>query len=99
MGYEMSMKTSILAALAVATMVSHVAVADDAYFFSDAAELIFTRVDANEDGMMTMTEHDQAGLGRWGSTFSDLDLTGDGLVSRDEYRIFFEMRHNPGRSA
>jgi hypothetical protein len=80
-------------------VVSNGAIADGRYLFSDVAEIIFTSADANEDGIMTMSEHDAAGLDRWGSAFSDLDLNGDGLVSRNEYRIFFEMRHKPGRPA
>jgi hypothetical protein len=93
------MKTATLAALAVGMGVSHAATAGDGHFLAAVAEIIFTNADANGDGIMTMSEHDVAGLGRWGSAFSDLDLNGDGLVSRNEYRIIFEMRHKPGRPA
>jgi hypothetical protein len=95
----MVMRTTTLAGLALGMVVSSAAQADDGFFFADVAEIIFTGADANEDGIMTMSEHDVAGLGPWGSVFSDLDLNGDGLVSRNEYRIFFEMRHKPGRPA
>jgi hypothetical protein len=93
----MAMKNTTLTALAVAMIASGAANAEDGYFFADVAEMIFTSADANQDGIMTLSEHAGAGLGRWGSAFSELDLNGDGSVSRNEYRIFFEMRHKPGR--
>ena len=93
----MTAKSTTLASLPVYMIASGTANSDDRDFYADVAEIIFTSADANEDGIMTMSEHDVSGLGRWGSAFSDLDLNGDGSVSRNEYRIFFEMVHKPGR--
>jgi hypothetical protein len=93
----MAIKSTTLAALAVGMIAPGPATADDRYLYADVAEIIFTSADANEDGIMTRSEHAVAGLDRWGSAFSDLDLNGDGSVSRNEYRIFFEMRHKPAR--
>ena len=59
----------------------------------DVAQHVFTKADTNEDGVLTAKEHEAAGLGNYGATFSDFDLDNDSRVSWDEYKAVFERHH------
>ena len=58
-----------------------------------AAEHIFKAADSNKDGVLTETEHDAAGLGRYGAAFVDFDADTDSKVTWDEYKAVFERHH------
>ena len=52
----------------------------------DVAQHIFEKADANKDGILTQTEHDAAGLGKYGTNLPIFDVNNDGQVTLREYR-------------
>lgn len=57
---------------------------------------IFDQADRDLDGSLTQSEYEQAGLERYGVTFEQSDLDGDGGTSIDEYLVLYESHHPAG---
>ena len=62
---------------------------------SSVAAHIFDMSDTNEDGFLSLVEFADAGLERYGVTFDEFDVNGDGETSVDEYFDLFEYHHPP----
>lgn len=83
----------ILVALALTVTVGGVAFADGGQR-GDRAEQRFERIDADENGAVTLTEFSQPMLER----FSEVDADGDGQVSVEELVTAFEGRRAERRA-
>jgi hypothetical protein len=57
---------------------------------------IFDQADRDQDGSLTQSEYEQAGLQHYGVTFEQSDLDGDGGTSVDEYLLLYESHHPAG---
>ena len=57
---------------------------------------IFDQADRDQDGILTQTEYEQAGLQHYGVTFQQSDLDGDGRTSLEEYLALYESHHPAG---
>ena len=64
----------------------------------DVAQHIFEKADANKDGILTQTEHDAAGLGKYGTNLPIFDVNNDGQVTLREYRKIYNRFHNSTKS-
>ena len=88
-------RTMLAATLAFSS--AGIAFAGDGLSPLNLAHHIFTKADANKDGVLTAKEHQSAGLGRYGVSFVDFDLDDDNKVSWEEYKSVFERHHKaPG---
>lgn len=67
----------------------------------EIARQVFVKADSDGNGALTEAEHSDAGLGRFGATFADLDLNNDDSISLQEYVTVFRKHHKGllGRSA
>ena len=74
---------------------ANAAFAGGSYTLGQIAQHIFMKADTDRDGVLTAVEHASAGLARYGSSFSDLDLDDDSRVTWAEYRAVFERHHKP----
>ena len=83
----------IFAAAALAALIAPAAIAGEQPSPLAIAQHIFEKADADKDGLLTPEEHESAGLGRFGASFSDFDLDRDSRVTWDEYRSIFERHH------
>ncbi len=57
------------------------------------AQHIFEKADTDKNGVLTINEHEAAGLGRFGASFADFDVDRNSEVTWDEYRALFERHH------
>jgi len=56
---------------------------------------IFDMSDSDADGFLSPDEFANAGLERYGMSFEDYDVNGDGAASVDEYFDLFDAHHPP----
>ena len=91
----------VAAAVALAVFTAGNVLAGEALSPAEIAQHIFTQADTDKDGVLTRSEHESAGLGRYGAEFGDFDLDKDSRVTWDEYKALFDRHHKDlgGRSA
>ncbi len=87
--------TRIAAVVALVFLTASTALAGGSYSLVRIAQHIFVAADADKNGVLTANEHAAAGLARYGSSFSDLDLDDDSRVTWAEYKVVFERHHRP----
>ncbi len=61
---------------------------------SAVAEHIFSKTDADKDGVVTPAEYTAAGLGKYGVAFEDFDADDDARITLAEYRSLFVKFHS-----
>ncbi|MEL7466654.1 MAG: hypothetical protein AAFN79_21450 [Pseudomonadota bacterium] len=64
----------------------------------EIAAHLFSKADADGDGVMTAEEYDASGFSRFGGSFKALDGDVDGAVSEEEYIDAFSRHHSPGEN-
>ena len=88
-----------LAALVLPTLASAGEGCGGSMSAASIVEHIFDTADADQDGSLTQTEYEAAGLESYGVTFEQSDLDGDGGTSIDEYLELYESHHPQGDEA
>jgi len=56
-------------------------------------EHIFEMADQDQDGALTPGEYEEADLSRFGLSFDDSDMNGDGETTLDEYLELYRVHH------
>lgn len=57
---------------------------------------IFEKADTNNDGFITLKEHDAAKLSKYGTKFGAYDIDKDERISKNEYMATFRRHHGDG---
>ena len=60
-----------------------------------AVRQLFEGADANQDGSLTRTEYEDAGLQEFGVSFEESDRDANGLTSNSEYLELYRKHHPP----
>ena len=59
----------------------------------DKVQALFDGADLNSDGALDAAEYGDANLERFGVSFEQSDLDGDGITTWDEYFELYEVHH------
>ncbi len=85
--------TRIFAAAALACLAVSPASAGDGASPLKVAQHVFEKADTDNNGVLTIAEHESAGLGRFGASFADFDADRNEEITWDEYKALFQRHH------